>query len=431
LPNASAFAGLSRNPLVIEVVADRVQSTSAKGGNGGGSGGGKPGDGGGDPGGSPSGTIQWGTRQIVPLGVQRVGPATDISNGEGVGVAVLDTGVDLTHPDLAANLSPAAFSAFSEGFSVEDEQGQVTNYPAEPELSDLRGHGTHVAGIIGAANNNFGVVGVASGATLYSVKVLNSSGVGLDSHVIAGLQWVADLNSSGVNPQIKVVNMSLGRPLDAGETLLSGPLHDAIQALYDSGVTIVVSAGNSPDIEISSLVPAGYSQVVAVASTTADRGPQSCPAELFGIIPSVQRDTASFFTTDGAGVVASAPGEEMEGTIWTGGLTCYLAFWGTLSTSLGGDISRQVPSPDGAFEALGTSFAAPLVAGVVARLIQTTTVVTPTSGSGVELIRLVIQDMADLSGTDPDGTPLDHPWAPLGAVSYSYDGVREGVAQAP
>jgi hypothetical protein len=98
---------------------------------------------------------------------------------------------------------------------------------------------------------------------------------------------------------------------------------------------------------------------------------------------------------------------------------------------LGGDISRQVPSPDGAFEALGTSFAAPLVAGVVARLIQTTTVVTPTSGSGVELIRLVIQDMADLSGTDPDGTPLDHPWAPLGAVSYSYDGVREGVAQAP
>lgn len=82
-------------------------------------------------------------------------------------------------------------------------------------------------------------------------------------------------------------------------------------------------------------------------------------------------------------------------------------------------------------EALGTSFSAPLVAGVVARLIQTSAVAAPTSGSGVELIRLVIQDMADLSGTDPDGTPLDHPWAPLGAVSYSYDGVREGVAQAP
>ncbi len=427
LPNANAVAALRRNPLVTNVSPDHVQTTAAKGGNGGG-GGGKPGGGGS----GPDGEIQFGTRQIIPLAVQRVGPPTDISNGAGVGIGILDSGIDLTHPGLAGNLSSGGFSAFSVGFDVVDDQGVVTSYPAEPEVQDFRGHGTHVAGIAGAIDDNFGVVGVAPNATLYPVKVLNIAGVGLDSHVIAGMQWVLDQNNAGTAvPPIRVVNMSFGRPLEAGENLISGPLYDAVRALYDSGVTVVASAGNDPQVETTGLVPSGYDEVFAVASTAATRGPISCPPELFGVVPSVERDTASFFTTDGPNVLISAPGEEMEGTIWTGGFTCYLAFWGTLSTTLGGDISQQIPTPEGSSEALGTSFSAPLVAGVVARLIQTGAVSAPTNGLGVEQIRQAIQGAADLSGNGPNGTPIDHPWEPLGAVTYTYDGIREGIAQAP
>lgn len=427
LPNANAVAALQRNPLVARIAPDFVNTGSAKGGNGGGGGGGKPNDGGSTPGGD----ILFGTRQIVPLAVQRVGPPTDISNGEGVGIAILDSGIDLTHPDLSGNLASEGFSAFTEDFAVVDDEGTITNYPSEPEHQDFRGHGTHVAGLVAAMNNNFGIIGVAPNATLYPVKVLNSAGVGLDSHVIAGLQWVLNQNAAEVTPPIRVVNMSLGRPLDVGEDLTSGPLYDAVSALYNSGVTIVVAAGNDPGAVVTDLVPAGYAEVFPVASTAATRGPISCPPELFGVIPSVERDTASFFTTDGSSVVISAPGEEMEGTIWTGGLTCYLAFWGTLSTTLGGDISQQIPAPEGASEALGTSFSSPLVAGIVARLIQTGTVTAPTNGLDVEQIRQAIQGAADLSGGGPGGTPLDHPWEPLGAVTYTYDGIREGIAQAP
>src|SRR5437870_4251197 len=120
------------------------------------------------------------TGQVVPEGVIRVGatPGTVTYTGAGIGVAVVDTGVDLGHPDLAAL---DAYSAY--GGSAQDDNG----------------HGTHVAGIIAAQNNGIDVVGVAPGAQIFAVKVLDGSGSGSDATVIAGLEYVAT-NANHVTP---------------------------------------------------------------------------------------------------------------------------------------------------------------------------------------------------------------------------------------
>src|SRR5262249_45281923 len=131
--------------------------------------------------------------QVVPLGVQRVlkyvKAPIDGSEGAGIGVAVVDTGIDLLHKDL--NVRAERFSAYNQSTPCQDDND----------------HGTHVAGIIAALNNSQDVVGVAPGVSLYCVKVLNAQGSGTWSTIIAGLDWVYD-NHTNLN--IKVVNMSLG-----------------------------------------------------------------------------------------------------------------------------------------------------------------------------------------------------------------------------
>src|SRR4029079_6545784 len=138
---------------------------------------GKPGGGGG------------GAAQLIPAGVARGGVPPATSHGNGGGVAVLDTGVDLAHADLAGTVD--AFNGFG-GPSCQDDQG----------------HGTHVAGIIAARDNSVDVVGVAPSTQIYCVKVLDSVGSGSDATVMAGLEWVLDHHMSSV-PNIKVVNLSL------------------------------------------------------------------------------------------------------------------------------------------------------------------------------------------------------------------------------
>ena len=188
---------------------------------------------------------------------------------------------------------------------------------------DDNGHGTHVSGIIAARNNTIDVVGVAPNATLYAVKVLDRSGSGTDSTVMAGLDWIA-LNASLVSPEIRVVNMSLGRQ---GSLNDNPALRAAVQNLYDSGITVVVSAGNDSGLDVSQEVPATYPEVLAIACSTAvDGGNSGC---IFGGV--IKADTASYFTTDGKydpatriGVTISAPGVEKEdgeheGILWAPG----------------------------------------------------------------------------------------------------------------
>jgi subtilisin len=320
------------------------------------------------------------TPQTIPAGVRRVGLPTSTSNGSGIGVAIVDTGIDFAHPDLA----PSAQSFTAVGTSCQDDHG----------------HGTHVSGIVAALNNTIDVVGVAPNAKLYCVKVLNALGSGSDASIMAGLDWVF-INHSLVAPAIRVVNMSLGRP---GKVDDNPALRASVQKLYDAGIVVVVAAGNDSNSEVSQEVPATYPEVFAVASTTALSGNNSCFLVQGRILP----DTASYFTTDGKfnqttriGVTISVPGEDREDV----SVFCGVTSVGILSTKLGGGTTRLS----------GTSMASPHVAGIVARLMQS-------GAAGPENIRGIIRARADRIGI----VPLDSP-----ATGYTFDGEREGIGRAP
>lgn len=309
------LSALQSDPDVVSIVPDRVVTAIGK----------------------PTRPPPPAPAQVVPEGVKRIGAEPDAVlgvTGAGVGVAVLDTGIDLNHADLP--VSPQGFTAY--GTSALDDNG----------------HGTHVAGIVAALDNSQDVVGVAPGATLYAVKVLDSRGSGSDSTVIAGLNWVA-LNCATLVPPIRVVNMSLGRAGALGD---NPSYRAAVRAVSAKGISVVVAAGNDSSKEVWQMVPAGYPEVIAVASSTAIGNPY------------VWADTASYFTTDGewiwvfdpvsgepaeVGVTVSAPGEDEEAVNTR---TYRVTSVGILSTKLGGGTTRMS----------GTSMAAPHVAGVIALL---------------------------------------------------------------
>jgi len=166
--------------------------------------GGKPGSGGGS------------TVQETPWGITRV---NGVSGYTGSNVAwVIDTGIDLDHPDLNVDAS-RGFNAFTTGRDAGDPD-------------DGNGHGSHVAGTIAAINNTIGVIGVAPGATVIPIKVLDSRGSGSYSGVIAGVDFVAANGKSG-----DVANMSLGGPV-------SQALDDAVLAASNKGIKFALAAGN-------------------------------------------------------------------------------------------------------------------------------------------------------------------------------------------
>ncbi|MFB3895422.1 MAG: S8 family peptidase [bacterium] len=175
--------------------------------------------------------------QVTPWGIGTVNApaAWSISKGAGVKVAILDTGISLTHPDLAANV-----------------KGGINTIRATKSANDDNGHGSHCAGIVAAVNNTVGVVGVAPAASLYAVKVLNSAGIGSLSDIIEGLQWCID-------NQIQVASMSFGS--DASNT----SEHEAIIKAYNAGITLVAAAGN--DGAANSVdYPGAYPEVIAVSA---------------------------------------------------------------------------------------------------------------------------------------------------------------------
>jgi hypothetical protein len=191
-------------------------------------------DGGGDSGTtSPSEQIPWGVARVNGGVVRELGTAW-----------VIDTGVDLDHPDLNVDTSRSR-NFVSRG----KDQG----------ADDPDGHGTHVAGTIAAIDNDIGVIGVAAGATLVSVRVLGRNG-GTYSDVIAGVDYVGANGSSG-----DVANMSLG----GGK---SNALNNAVVTASSSGVVFVIAAGNS-SAEAKNYSPAsanGPNIVTVAASTQAD-----------------------------------------------------------------------------------------------------------------------------------------------------------------
>jgi subtilisin family serine protease len=141
---------------------------------------------------------------------------TGYGNGIGKTAWIIDTGIDFTHPDLTT-----------------DEGRSRSFLSTTTSASDSNGHGTHVAGIIGAKNNSIGVLGVASGATLVSLRVLNADGTGNLSSIIQALSYVQSVGKAG-----DVVNMSVGE--DQTSDILDGQ----VQNTAAKGIFIAIAAGN-------------------------------------------------------------------------------------------------------------------------------------------------------------------------------------------
>ena len=183
--------------------------------------------------------------ETIPDGVKQVYAegAWPISKGKGIGVAVLDTGIDFNHPDLKANYV-----------------GGVSFVPGTTPMDDNDpGHGTFCAGVIAAAKNGSGVVGVAPEASLYAVKVLDKKASGLFSWSIAGIDWCMN------QPEIHIINMSLG--CESTPTALELMCNLA----WSRGLLIVAGAGNQdgnpvPPQQSNVDYPARYRNVIAVSS---------------------------------------------------------------------------------------------------------------------------------------------------------------------
>ena len=209
----------------------------------------------------------------IPWGVLRVGApsAWTRTQGEGASVAVIDTGIDSSHPDLAGQVAG--------GVNIID--------PQHPDnWKDDEGHGTHVSGTIAANGRNGGIAGVAPMAKLYAVKVLDKDGNGNYSDVIAGIEWA-------MNHGIKIANMSLGA--DEG----SEPLHRAVQAALAKGMVIVAAAGNTGG---PVGFPGAYPETIAVGASDSS-------------------DHVAPFSSRGPEVSYIAPGVEIVSTKMGGGYT--------------------------------------------------------------------------------------------------------------
>ena len=324
----------------------------------------------------------------APTGVRRIGAASaaDAHQASTAAVAVIDTGIDLTHPDLNAVSG----------------KNCTSRRKAAPALDD-NGHGTHVAGTIGAENDGGGVVGVAPGTRLYAVKVLNASGQGTWSQVICGIDWVTQ-KANSLN--IKVANMSLaGFGLADGlcGNLIGDALNRAICRSTAAGVTYAVAAGNSGQ-EFSTTVPAAYPEVLTVTAMSDSDG----AAGALGGNPTCRTgetdDSYASFSnfadpTDDGGQahMIAAPG------------VCIASTW------LGG----------GYRTASGTSMATPHAAGTVALCIGSGGVPGPCAGlAPADVISRIRSDAAASAPTlggflgDPDTPVSDRyfgPLAPAGA----------------
>jgi subtilisin len=238
---------------------------------------------------SPDGEVS-ATAQTLPTGVDRIeGDQSSTASGNGSGsvnvpVAVIDTGIDLDHPDL-------------------NVVGGV-NCSSGPSFDDGNGHGTHVAGTIGAKDDGVGVVGVAPGTPLYAVRVLNNAGSGSFASVICGVDWVTGTRQdSDPTNDIAVANMSLGGSGGDSTCPSNDAFHQAICNSVAAGVTYVVAAGNSGG-DFSGLVPATFGEVLTVTALADFNGQPGggAAATCRSDVDDTAADFSSFTTTTSSDV---------------------------------------------------------------------------------------------------------------------------------
>lgn len=267
------------------------------------------------------------------------------NKGAGVNVAILDTGIDYNHPDLAAN--------YAGGYDW-------VNNDSDP--MDDNGHGTHCAGIVGAVmGNDQGVIGVAPEARLWALKVLDANGSGWYSDIVSALEWCIDTRSDP-NPDndIQVISMSLGSEYSSGNPEIESWINDT----YDAGIVLVGAAGNSGNRQGTGdnvIYPARYDKVIAVAATDSSDNRVAIPGW--------------WSSCTGPAVELAAPG-----------LYIYSTYWDDTYATLS-----------------GTSMACPMVSGTAALVIATG--ISDGNGNGRinDEVRTCLQVTADdlgVSGRD-------------------------------
>ncbi|CDQ18925.1 Serine protease, subtilisin family [Halobacillus karajensis] len=216
--------------------------------------------------------------------------------GDGVKIAIIDTGIDPDHPDLD----------ITKGVSVLDET---------ESWSDDNGHGTHVAGVIAAEDNDIGVVGVAPDADIYAVKALNKEGDGWESEIIAGIEWA-------IKEKVDIINLSLT------SCQPSTGMKNTLKEAEEAGISVVAASGNgvlcSGEYLNDVMYPARYESVISVGAVD-------------------EKNTRALFSYGGKSLDFVAPGTNIYSTYIT-----------------------TENDPDGYRSMNGTSMAAPYVSGVLA-----------------------------------------------------------------
>ena len=201
-----------------------------------------------------TGLVATAAGETVPVGIRRIAASTSTQSHQssGVNVAVLDTGIDLVNSDLNA-------------------VNGVNCITSTSTAADDNGHGTHVAGILGAKNSGTGVVGVAPATKLYAVKVLNAQKSGTLSQILCGINWVT-ANAAALN--IKVASMSISgagaNDNNCGNTN-NDSWHKAICSSIAKGVTYVAAAGNN-GANFANYIPAAYPEVLTVTAMSDSDG---------------------------------------------------------------------------------------------------------------------------------------------------------------
>lgn len=208
---------------------------------------------------------QWGLPKIGANG------AWDMTQGNSLVIAIIDTGVSPTHPDLAGHVLPG-YNALQNNNNSQDDQG----------------HGTAMAGIAAAiTNNGQGVAGVCWNCQILPVKVLNSRGQGTSADIVEGMYWAADNGA-------RIISMSLGGPRGTQAE------QDAVNYIYSKNIPLFASAGNSGDEGNPRMYPAAFDHVIAVGATSID-------------------DRIASFSSYGDYVDIAAPGVDIVTTGWDRG----------------------------------------------------------------------------------------------------------------
>ena len=349
--SAAAAEALRHNPRVVSVEPDRsIELTE---------------------------TLPFGVKRISAYRTDGGGAYQAGFRGRGARIAVLDTGIDLDHPDLVAGIDGALGRNCVDGTRPPD---------------DGYGHGTHVAGTAAAPLNGVGVVGVAPEARLVAIKMFTDSGASSEALALCALDHVTGLNlDADPSNDVDVANMSWGEERAWGDCL-SDALHAAICGASAANITLVAGAGNSA-VNAGNFVPGAFPEVIGVSALADFDGDPGGLAGC-GFVPDLFwtecDDTMAFFSNYGASVDVIASGVRVYST-WTGG--------GYTTSS-------------------GTSMATPHVAGVVALMAAVDPSLTP--ARAIEVLRLTGEcpngQAADADGTagcagqgtwpdDPDGIP--------------------------